>query len=159
MKHLEHHKILTDCQHGFRARPSCERQLVTICHELADSLDKNKQTGMVILDLSKAFDRVPHQHLLIKLRHYRIQGTTFQMIQSFLSLRYQHVVDGATSNKVPVISGVPQGTVLGPLLFPLFINDLPACVESKSRLFADDCIVYRSVNTIKDCQEVHDAYL
>ena len=69
MKHLEHRKILTDCQHGFRARWSCETQLVTLCHGLADSLDKNKQTDMVILDFSKAFDWVPHQRLLIKLRH------------------------------------------------------------------------------------------
>ena len=60
LKHLEHHKILTDCQHGFRARRSCETQLVTLCHEIAESLDKNKQTYMIILDFSKAFDRVPH---------------------------------------------------------------------------------------------------
>ena len=123
LKHLEHHKILTDCQHGFRARRSCETQPVTLCHEIAESLHKNKQTDMIILDFWKAFDRVPHQRLLIKLRHYGIQGTTFKWIQSYLSPRNQQVVvDEATSDKVPVISGGPQGTVLGPLLFLLCIH-------------------------------------
>ena len=96
----------------------------------------------------------PHQRLLVKLQHYGIQGSTFKWIKSFLTARNQPVVvDGATSDKVPVISGVPQGTVLGPLLFLLFINDLPDCVESNPRLFADDCIVYRNVKTLQDCQE------
>ena len=75
LKHLDTHDILTDCQHGFRARRSCETQLVTLAHELAQSMDKGKQQDMIILDFSKAFDKVPHQRLLSKLDFYGIRGT------------------------------------------------------------------------------------
>ena len=103
-------------------------------HELADSIDRGKQKDLVILDFSKAFDRVPHQRLLAKINHYGIQGQTYKWIESFLSDRSQQViVDGAVSDKAPVVSGVPQGTVLGPLL--LFINDLPDCAMAKQ-----DCL-------------------
>ncbi|MCG7866607.1 MAG: reverse transcriptase family protein, partial [Candidatus Thiodiazotropha taylori] len=153
MDHLDKHTILTDCQHGFRSRRSCETQLIGLTHDLGLSLDKKKQTDLVILDFSKAFDRVPHQRLLKKLDHYGIRGEVYQWIRSFLSNRTQQVVvDGENSYSAPVISGVPQGTVLGPLLFLIFINDLPQTIQSNVRLFADDCIVYRELNSSYDCE-------
>ena len=151
MKHVDHHQILSDCQHGFRARRSCETQLVTQINDLSSSLDRGDQTDMVILNFSKAFDRVPHKQLLQKLHHYRIRGHMHSLITSFLTGKSQKViVEGSESESAPVISGVPQGSVLGPLLFLLFINDLPDNIGSNTRLFADDCIVYRTIRDHAD---------
>ena len=157
LKHLDCYKILTDCQHGFRARRSCETQLVTLCHDLSSSLDKGIQTDMLVLDFSKAFDRVPHQRLLRKLKHFGVRGNIHSWIASFLSGRTQSVVvEGSSSDRVPVDSGEPQGSVLGPMLFLLFINDLPDKIASNSRLFADDCIVYRQIQGISDCEALQE---
>ena len=106
---------------------------------------------MSILDFSKAFDMVPHARLMGKLESYSIRGDVHRWISTFLSSRIQKVVlDGFYSDTVTVGSGVPQGTVLGPILFLLFINDLTAQVKRYCRLLADDCLIYTAINSIQD---------
>ncbi len=154
-EHLDQHNIITDKQHGFRRRHSCESQLIITTQDLFQLRDSNVQVDMAILDFSKAFDTVPHDKLLFKLDHYGIKGPILTWISAFLKQRDQCVVvDGVHSDWVHVDSGVPQGTVLGPLLFLLHINDLPSRVTSRVRLFADDCLVYRPIHCANDQLEM-----
>ena len=114
-------------------------------------------TDVIIMDFAKAFDKVPHRRLLYKLDHYGIRGSTHKWISSWLSERSQKVVlDGQASDPVPVLSGVPQGSVLGPVLFLIFINDLPDNIRLSVRLFADDCVLYRNIKSPIDCQILQD---
>ena len=100
------------------------------------------------MDFAKAFDKVPHRRLLYKLDFYGIRGSIHRWISSWLSGRSQHVfLDGLASDPVPVLSGVPQDPVLGPVLFLVFINDLPDNIRSSVRLFADDCVLYRNTQS------------
>lgn len=146
MDHLENYKLLSDAQHGFRRHRSCESQLILCVNDIAKSLDSGYQTDVILLDFQKAFDKVSHLKLLYKLSQYGIRGQLNKWVSSFLSNRAQSVVlDGARSEDISVTSGVPQGSVLGPLLFAVFINDLPSVVSSHVRLFADDCIIYRTI--------------
>ena len=155
MQHLESNNILYDLQHGFRQNQSCETQLIQFIHELMSNHDKNIQSDIILMDFAKAFDKVPHKRLLYKLHWYGIRGSIHHWIQSFLSNRTQRVIiDGILSSPVSVTSGVPQGTVLGPLLFLVYINDLPDYIShSTIRLFADDCILHRPI------QNEHDSLL
>ena len=151
MSHLDQFNVLSNIQHGFRAKHSCETQLTLTVNDLAQSLDSKKVTDMLILDFSKAFDTVPHKRLLGKLEHCGVDRDTHKWISSWLTHRTQRVVvDGDASDAVPVQSGVPQGTVLGPLMFLIYINDIGDSVNSKIRLFADDCVLYRQIDTQAD---------
>ena len=153
MSHFEAHDILTDSQHGFRKHRSCDTQLITTVNNLAKGLDKSEQIDAILLDFSKAFDKVAHSRLLLKLENYGVRGNLLKWVQDFLSGRTQQVVlEGSCSDTTPVTSGVPQGSVLGPLLFLAFINDLPSRVKSRTGMFADDCLLFR---TIKGQADAH----
>jgi hypothetical protein len=146
MKHLEKHHILTDFQHGFRAKKSTETQLILTVHDISKELNKNNIVDVAVLDFSKAFDKVPHRRLISKLQYYGLSGEISTWVKNFLSGRTQQVViDGHTSLPAAVTSGVPQGTVTGPLWFLLYINDLPNNITSQTRLFADDCLIYKPI--------------
>ena len=145
--------ILTPANHGFRKGHSCESQLLLTTHDLLKSRDARHQVDVGILDFSKAFDTVPHARLTNKLRLYGIHGNILRWIQDFLTRRRQLVVcDGVKSQYSPVTSEVPQGTVLWPLLFLLYINELPSVIDpgSSLRLFADDALVCRTIDTNED---------
>lgn len=150
-KHLSSNNILINQQHGFRQHFSCETQLISAINDWAKSINQHTQTDVILLDFSKAFDSVPHHRLLSKLNFYGIRGRPADWIKAFLNNRPQVVsINGSHSNPQPVISGVPQGSVLGPVLFLLYINDITDNINSQIRLFADDSVIYREINDQQD---------
>ena len=129
-------------QHSFREKRSCETQLIMLIDELAKNMQIGKQTDLILLDFSKAFDKVAHEKLLLKLHHYGIRGDTLKWIKDFLDNRKQAVViNGINSEKIQISSGVPQGSVLGPILLLAYINDLPEQVKSRVRLRRRHCLI------------------
>ena len=123
------------------------------CHDLASVVIDSGQVDMLVLDFAKAFDTVAHRRLLSKIAGYGIRGNLHRWIKSILESRTQKgVVEGASSDPLPVKSVVPQGSVLGPLLFLLFTNDLAEHTSSTVTLFADDCVKYKPVKTVQGCK-------
>ena len=155
--HLERHSWLACFQHGFRKFQSCESQLLITTTDIFNTMESRGITDAVVLDFSKAFDKVPHERLMKKLAHCGIHGATRRWIRHFLIGRCQRVViDGEESDECEVTSGVPQGSVLGPLLFIMFINNIATELDpqTKIRLLADDALLYRRIDSFEDHEKL-----
>ena len=141
--------LLYHLQHRFLRGRSMVTQLLEVYHNIIETVASGKEVDIIYLDLSKAFDKVPHSLLLLKLNSYGISGSLLSWFSSYLTDRYQRVVlDGVYSDWLLITSGVPQGSILGPLLFLVYVNDLPSYINSQSTiaLFADDSKLYKSID-------------
>ena len=154
VEYLEANSLLTDKQHGFRANRSCLTQMLGHFDDIYEGFTRGEDTDSIYLDYAKAFDKVDLNLLIHKLKKYGFHGKLIEWIKSFLFDREQVVVlNGVHSDIAKVLSGVPQGSVLGPLLFILFINDLEQVVaSSRVSFFADDTRVSKQIGCFEDCE-------
>ena len=152
--YMESLGLYSECQHGFRKGKSCITQLLEVIEDFHKLRQEGEPFDIIYLDFKKAFDSVPHQRLLTKLRGYGIEGKVLQWIKAFLLNRTQRIkVGNETSASSKVTSGIPQGSILGPVLFTIFINDLPESVDSIVKVFADDTKLYNNSKNHRTIQK------
>lgn len=155
VNHLISEDLIAASQHGFVPKRSCITNLIATIDKWTKALDNSQVVDSIYLDFSKAFDKVPHQRLLVKLKSLGIDGPCLNWIESFLSQRRQRVtVNGTLSDWSDVLSGIPQGSVLGPILFVVYINDMPEVIDSYINLFADDSKSFHIIKDINDTLEL-----
>ena len=148
--HMVQNSLFSKHQHGFVPSRDCMTNLLTCLELWTEMIENGDAIDVIYTDFSKAFYSVPHhthKRLLKKMASYGISGDTLGWVEAFLSNRHQRVrVEDELSDWIDVTSGIPQGSVLGPILFAIFINDMPEMVESMCKLFADDAKIFRSVD-------------
>ncbi len=153
--HLESHQLLADSQHGFRSGRSCLTNLLSFLDRVSGLVDDGECVDVIFLDFAKAFDKVPHLRLIKKLASHGIDGKLLEWISQWLTGRTQRVnLGGSVSGWRSVLSGVPQGSVLGPVLFLIYINDLEGGVRNWILKFADDTKLFAKINSRKDAEEL-----
>ena len=155
---LLENNILNHQQHGFVCNKSCLTNWLETFEDWTSAVDQGYGVDVVYLDYSKAFDSVPHRRLISKLEAYGVRGNLSLWLSNFLTNCFQRVVvNGSQSDWVNVQSGVPQGSVLGPLLFILYVNDVPDLIESNLKMFADDTKIYSVIKSFHDSLKLqHD---
>ena len=145
------HQLLNPSQFGYLEGRSTVSQLLSCYNDWCLTRNSSKASDVIFLDLSKAFDSVPRERLLLKLNRYGIDGQLDLWFRNLLTNGKQRVlIRGSYSDWSPVTSGVPQGSILGPVMFLIYVNDIPDIITSTAKLFADDTKIYRQINNVED---------